>query len=149
MTFDEVELLNKELCEKLNRVYLKFFPKDRPFTVEVDTESWEWTISSESSVYSIWNDLNTAFVDIMSDWYLHEEICHPGVHTFSNGDPGYPDEYEYKDIGSYTYPWDLIRDIVKKTFLENLGCVIEDIAMDEQFKAIQERVEKEYDKNGQ
>jgi hypothetical protein len=32
-------------------------------------------------------------------WQTQVGVVIPGVHTFRNGDPGYPDDYDYKDIG--------------------------------------------------
>lgn len=31
-------------------------------------------------------------------WGVAAEVCIPGCHTMSNGDPGYPDEYDSVDI---------------------------------------------------
>lgn len=42
---------------------------------------------------------NSVDDEALTDHWVYRSITIPGVHTLSNGDPGYPNEYDEEEIG--------------------------------------------------
>jgi len=64
----------------------------------------------------------------MLNWQAQFSVVIPGVRTFPNGDPGYPDEYDYADL-----------DEPKRNIFEALAAVLKNMLqkeMDDAMEAI-------------
>lgn len=52
-------------------------------------------------------------------YFLAKEEIIPGCWTLANGDPGYPDESNWIDVGEYTKPSEVLR-VILQGYLDEL-----------------------------
>ena len=93
---------NKERCEKLVADLTYLFGKmnitaelriENDADVYVEIDGWINMIPKERILQS----MSTRHRQTSSTWNSQKVVTILGVHTFSNGDPGYPDDVEVQD----------------------------------------------------
>jgi hypothetical protein len=80
---------------KMMETALQFLGMKIPVTLHIErSKSLEWARVTVGDFTVEWNT-DTKM------WDVSVTVCHRGVHTLRNGDPGYPDEYEDVALESF------------------------------------------------
>lgn len=114
-----------KLCEQFN------ISLDEDLSGEITTFTLDGLISIESPS-----------ADTNGKWAVSVASVRPGVRTFPNGDPGYPDEVDITDLCSCDTLTGALTEAVKYV-VENRVETIDFAIKEDAFYADQERVERE------
>lgn len=111
------KLITQEQLDFANKVKEILHPEWQEFRLDPNDDE-ETCLISDSCEYMIWKDPDNQFI-------LQKTTIHYGVRTMSNGDPGYPDEYDYVDVTSFVE----FLNTLQKLFEHNAIDAIENTIM--------------------